>query len=133
MFYIKSSAKQSRFVTLWLHLPMALLVELHDLKDLVDRLQYDLGIANDKLQRVTDDNKRLLAVVEDLKTELRVAQTVAAIHTEDQGITHGPTPSASDAVMAPITMQQAAVVEVGETKQHISVHMDVDAGPDSVQ
>jgi len=94
---------------------MALLVELHDLKDLAKRLQYDLGTANDKLQCVTDENKRLLTVVEDLKTELRVAQTVDAVHTEDHllGITPGPTPSASDVVMVPITMQLAAVVEAG--------------------
>jgi len=94
---------------------MALLVELHDLKDLVDRQQYDLGIANDKLQCVADENKRLLVVIEDLEKELRVARTVAGVPTKDNlsGVTAGPTPSASDVVMVPITMQLAAVVEAG--------------------
>ena len=100
--------------TLWPHEPMALLVELHDLKDLAKRLQYDLGNDNDKLQCVNDENKRLLAVVKDLETELRVARTVAA---------------ASDVVMVPIPMQLAAVAKGGETKEHIFERMDVDTCP----
>jgi len=52
MFYIKSNATQPRFVTLWPHEPMALFVELHDLKDLAKRPQYDLGTAQDTLHEI---------------------------------------------------------------------------------
>ena len=102
-----------------------------DLKDLVKRQQHDLGIPNDELQCVADENKRLLAVIEDLKMELRVAQTVAGVNTKDNllGVTPGPITSASDGVMVPITMQLTGVVEADEAKKHISEHMDVDTGP----
>jgi len=110
---------------------MAQLVELHDHTVLVNGLQDDLNNANDRLQRVTHENTRLLSIIEDLKTELRVARTVAAIHIEDDvlDVTFGPTPSASNVVMVPITMQLAAVANGGQTKEHIFERMDVDTCP----
>jgi len=99
---------------------MACLVALHDLKALVEC--------------ITEENKSLLAVIKDLKTELGAAWTVGAAHTKDTllSVAAGPTADAcfSDVVMVPSTMELAAVTKVGETKEHIFERMDVDAGPE---
>jgi len=74
---------------------MACLVALHVFKDLV--------------KRITEENKSLLAVIKDLKTELGAAWTVGAGHAKDNlmSVAAGSTPDAcfSDVVMVPSTME----------------------------
>lgn len=109
---------------------MALLVELYDLKAVVKGLTHDLGIANDNLQYVKNENERLSEVIKVLKTKVRVAPTVGSAQKKDNvlGGTLAPILSVSDVVMVPMTVQPVDVVEDGETKEIVFEHMDVDTG-----
>jgi len=95
---------------------MALLVELCDLKAVVKRLEHDLDISNDNLLCVKDKNERLSKLIEVLKTEVHVAQTVGSIQKKDNvfGVTPG----------------QVDMVEGGKTEEFILEYMDADMGAD---
>jgi len=109
---------------------MALMVELHDMKDLNKCLQDDLDTANEKLQCVTEENTCLLAIIQDLRTELVAARTGSTTHGKDNlfSVAPGSTPEAffSDAILMPNTMQLSVVAKGDETNEHISERMDVD-------
>jgi len=109
---------------------MALMVELHDMKDLNKRLQDDLDTANEKLQCVTEENTCLLAINQDLRKELVAARTGSTTNGKDNlfSVEAGSSPEAcfSDVIMVPNTMQLSVVAKGDETNEHISERMDVD-------
>ena len=76
---------------------MALMVELHDLKDLNKRLQDDLDTANEKLHCVTEENTCLLAINQDLRKELVAARTGITTNGKDNlfSVAAGSSPEAS--------------------------------------
>jgi len=86
------------------------------LKNQVRRLEFDLGIGNDNLQDLADQNERLSGLIEVLKTEVSVARTVGASHAQD------------NVSGATLSMQPVDVVEVGDTEENIFEHMDADTG-----
>jgi len=86
------------------------------LKNQVRRLEFDLGIANDNLQYLADQNERLSGLIEVLKTKVSVARTVGASHAQD------------NVSGATLSMQPVDVVEVGDTEENIFEHMNADTG-----
>jgi len=109
---------------------MALMVELHDMKDLNKRLQHDLDTANEKLHCVTEENTCLLAINQDLRRELVAARTGSTTHGKDNlfSVAAGSSPEAcfSDVIMVPNTTQLSVVAKGDATHEHISERMDVD-------
>ena len=109
---------------------MALMFELHDMKDLNKRLQDDLDTANEKLQCVTEENTCLLAIIQDLRRELGAARTGSTTNGKDNlfSIAAGSTRKAcvSDVIMVPNTMQLSVVANGDATNEHISERMDTD-------
>jgi len=95
---------------------MPLLLDMDGLKNRVRRLEFDLGIANDNLQYLGDQNERLLGLIEDLKTKVSVTRTVGASHAQDNvsGVT--------------LSMQPVDVLEVDDTEENIFELMDAVTG-----